>query len=74
MLIAYTTESLSSDGWLSKLRDVIEGFVIDLDEACGVFPPCFPFLKPIVYVLFIAGPDKMFTNTILLLKKIEADA
>ena len=39
MLIAYTTESLCSDGRLSKLRNVIEeqGFVIDLDEARGDF-------------------------------------
>jgi superfamily II DNA or RNA helicase len=39
LLIAHTTESLSSDGRLSKLRDVIKehGFVIDLDEARGDF-------------------------------------
>jgi hypothetical protein len=39
MSIAHTTESLSSDGRLSKLRGVIKehGFVIDLDEARGDF-------------------------------------
>ena len=39
LLIAHTTESLSSDGRLSKLRNVIkeQGFVIDLDEARGDF-------------------------------------
>ncbi len=39
LLIAHTTESLSSDGRLSKLRDVIkeQGFVIDLDDVRGDF-------------------------------------
>jgi hypothetical protein len=39
MLIAHTTESLSGEGRLSKLRAVIkeQGFVIDLDEARGDF-------------------------------------
>jgi superfamily II DNA or RNA helicase len=39
LLVAHTTESLSSDGRLSKLRDVIkeQGFVIDLDEIRGDF-------------------------------------
>ena len=39
MLIADTTESLSNEGRLSKLRDVIkeQRFVIDLDEARGDF-------------------------------------
>lgn len=39
ILITETTESLSNDGRLSNLRDVIKehGYVIDLDEARGDF-------------------------------------